>query len=139
MNTAEAGRDFIEHYGVKGMRWGVRKERSSPVTTESTINRGLGRKTKVKAKGGKGQSATPDAVKAAQTKQILKKSGPAALSNQQLRELNTRLQLEQQAQQLAGSPAKKFISKQLKTQGEQTVQREASRAVGEARKRRRGD
>lgn len=29
MNEVERGRHFLEHYGVKGMKWGVRRKRSA--------------------------------------------------------------------------------------------------------------
>ena len=123
-----AGREFIAHFGVKGMKWGVRKDRGpTQVTTESVVNAGLRSKTKVKVKGGQSHPATDDAIKAATQKQKFKKSGPAALSNKELSELRDRLQLEQQVKQLAAPTGQKFVTGQLKTQGQQTIQREASR------------
>lgn len=130
--TTERGRDFLEHYGVKGMRWGQRSSSPTAVTTQSVVNRGLRSKTKVKAKGGQAHPATNDAIKAAEQKQKLKKSGTAALSNQELRELTTRLQLEEQAKALAAPKGKKFVTGQLKTQGQQTIQRETTRQVDKA-------
>jgi hypothetical protein len=127
-DVINVGREFIAHFGVKGMKWGVRKS-SSPteVTTQSVVNAGLRSKTKVSAKGGQAHPATDDAIKAAVQKQKLKKSGTAALSNKELSELRDRLQLEQQVKQLAAPAGKKFVTGQLKTQGQQTIQREASR------------
>lgn len=29
MNQVESGRQFLEHFGVKGMRWGVRRKRAA--------------------------------------------------------------------------------------------------------------
>lgn len=130
--VSDAGREFIAHYGVKGMRWGVRNSSPSAVTTKSVVNAGLKSKTKVKAKGGQAHPAHEDAVKAAMQKQVLKKSGTAALSNQELRELGTRLELEQRVKTLAAPAGKKFVTGQLKTQGQQTIQRETSRAVDKA-------
>lgn len=133
---ADHGRAFLEHYGIKGMKWGVRKSRSATdVTTTSVVNAGLRSKTKVKAKGGHAQEATPDAVKAAVQKQKLRKSGAAALSNNELRELATRLQLEEQVKTLAAPKGKKFVTKQLSTAGTQQVQRGLSEAAGEATRR----
>ena len=131
--AVEQGREFLEHYGVKGMRWGQRKS-SSPreVTAESVVKSGLRSKTKVKAKGGQAHPATDDAIKAAVQKQKLKKSGAAALSNKELSELRDRLQLEQQVTQLAAPKGKKFVTGQLKTQGQQTIQRESSRQIDKA-------
>jgi phage gp16-like protein len=136
--TADAGREFIAHYGVKGMRWGVRRSASpTEVTTQSVVNAGLSSKTKVKAKGGQAHPATDDAIKAAMQKQKLKKSGTAALSNKELSELRDRLQLEQQVKQLAAPTGKKFVTGQLKTQGQQTIQREVSRGVEKTLSKRR--
>jgi phage gp16-like protein len=135
--VADAGREFIAHYGVKGMRWGVRNSSPSAVTTKSVVNAGLRSKTKVKAKGGQAHPAHEDAVKAAMQKQVLRKSGTAALSNAELRELGTRLELEQRVKTLAAPTGKKFVTGQLKTQGQQTIQRETSRAVDKAIRSRR--
>jgi hypothetical protein len=128
--SAKRGMELV-HYGVKGMRWGQRKT-ATEVTTRSVVNAGLRSKTKVKVKGGQAHPATQDAIKAAVQKQKLKKSGAAALSNQELRELATRLQLEQQVKSLAAPKGQKFVTGQLKTQGQQTIQREASRQVDKA-------
>ena len=130
MTATEAGREFIAHYGVKGMRWGVRKQ--TAVSAQSVVDAGLRRKTKVKTKGGQAHPATDDAIKAAVQKQKLKKSGAAALSNKELSELRDRLQLEQQVKSLAAPTGQKFVTGQLKTQGQQTIQREASRGVEKA-------
>jgi 2'-5' RNA ligase len=121
----EAGANFLEHYGVKGMRWGVRKS-TSEVTTESVINKGLRSKTKVKAKGGQGQEAHEDAVKVAAQKQKLKKSGTAALSNKELQDIIQRAQLEQQAKAATATGGKKFVSKLIKDEGQRQIQREVN-------------
>lgn len=124
---------FLEHFGVKGMRWGVRKDRvASEATAESVINKGLSGKTKVKAKGGELQPASADAVKAATHKQKLRKSGAAALSNQELRDLATRLQLEAQVQALAAPKGKQFVTRQLQTTGQQQVSRGINTGIDKA-------
>lgn len=80
----------ISHYGVKGMQWGVRKDNSGPT--------GVALKTKpgkrVKATGGKFEAPSEDAKDAATKKQIARKSTPDALSNQDLKKLVERMQLE---------------------------------------------
>jgi hypothetical protein len=86
-------------------------------------------KTKIKGTGGKGSPAADDAVKAAMTKQKLKKSGPAALSNTELRDLATRLQLEQQVSTLAAPKGKKFVQKLVKDEGSNQIRREVSEAA----------
>lgn len=35
-STAIAGKDFLEHYGVKGMKWGVRRARRSSSSSGKT-------------------------------------------------------------------------------------------------------
>lgn len=118
--TADAGRNFLEHYGVLGMRWGVRK--APGVSTQVRTDQGLvKRQTKVVTKGGFGETATQDAVKAAVSKQKLKKSGAAALTNQELRDLAQRLQLEQQVTMLTTSKGKKFVQ----TEFEEEAKRKA--------------
>jgi 2'-5' RNA ligase len=142
-DTAAAGRQFLAHYGVKGMKWGVRRNRAATsVTTETIVNAGLRGKTKVKAKGGVAQDASPDAVKAAAQKQKLKKSGAAALSNQELAELGTRLQLEVNVKRLSeetSSSGRKFVKKRLGSEaqrvGSQEVTSFVDKAVRAAKKR----
>lgn len=71
---------FLAHYGVKGMKWGVRKDRRGGVTT-------TGRRRK-------GSSDTPQSNDSKQA-QKLKSKGARALSNKELKALNERLNLEQ--------------------------------------------
>lgn len=107
--------DSVEHYGVKGMRWGVRREAPSAVAAVGTskVRRGARRKTKIKTEGGENHPASADAIKVAEHKAKLRKSGTSALSNKELQELQTRLNLERNVAQLApvGTAAKgrKFV------------------------------
>jgi 2'-5' RNA ligase len=129
--TIDLGAAWLAHYGVKGMRWGVR--RPGAVTTQTHIDAGVfRRRTKVQAKGGVSQDAHPDAVKAAVQKQVLKKSGTAALSNQDLRELNTRLQLEAQVHQLTTKKGQRAVQKQLEEEGKQQLSRGVRTGVKKA-------
>lgn len=102
--SVQAGEEFIRHYGVKGMKWGVRNKRPAPAaratTATSVVSRNRLAKTRVKAGGGQNHPATDDAIKAALAKQKLKKSGHAALSNTELQELALRLDLETRVEQL---------------------------------------
>ena len=95
-DRVEAGRtltDSLIHYGVKGMKWGVRRDRSSRVTL-APKRKGL------KTSGGAGRRASEDAKRAAVVGQIGKKSGLAALSNKQLQDYQTRLNLEASVRRL---------------------------------------
>jgi hypothetical protein len=92
--------DFLEHYGTKGMKWGVRKSRSvstgpSPVQLDARPGQ------RVTAKGGGGHSAHPDAIAAVTAGQKAKRSSTDTLSTQELQQLVTRMNLEQQYSKLA--------------------------------------
>jgi 2'-5' RNA ligase len=105
-SIADVGAAFVlEHYGVKGMRWGHRKAPPQAVSPSATsvVPRGTRRKTKIKVAGGENHPAHGDAVKVAQAKAKLQKSGTSALSNKELQELQNRLNLERNVKQLVGS------------------------------------
>jgi 2'-5' RNA ligase len=130
---ASAGEDFLSHYGVKGMRWGVRK---SEATRDVTIT--TGKKNKTKVKGGEGLPIHSDAVAKVTVGQIKKKSGVNAVSDDDLRKYANRLQLEQQVKQLEynqASPGKKFVKKLLGQQGTNAANQVASQATSKAVKK----
>ena len=132
MTIEEKGSEFISHYGVKGMRWGVRKERT--VVTTSRPDQGLlRRQTKIKVKGGEAHNATEDAVKAAVQQQKLKRSGAAALSNHELRELSTRLRLEEEVNALTSKKGKRFVRRQIaegaRSEAQQRIRKGTSEAI----------
>lgn len=112
----------LMHYGVKGMRWGVRKKRSSaPVSTDPvdvTIKSHPG--GKIQTSGGHNQPAHEDAKKAAAYRQQARASSPSTLSNAQLKALIERVRLENDYAKIraaeleaAKSPARKFLEKFL--------------------------
>ena len=84
--------DELEHFGVKGMKWGVRKKRVS---------------------GSSGAPAKPkppmsdDAKRAAKIKSKIKSKGRDSLSNDEMQDLVKRMNLEQQYSRLNPSTAKK--------------------------------
>lgn len=90
----------LAHYGVKGMKWGVRKNRPSaadgPVEVRTQTRPGR----RVTAKGGEYHSPSEDAVKRAKLGQRAKKSTVDSLSNKELKELVERMNLEQQYSRL---------------------------------------
>ena len=75
MNESE-----LYHYGVQGMKWGVRKARPSPKTNS----------TKARAK------PSEDGRRAAALRKKARSDGKQALSNAELKVLNERTQLEKQ-------------------------------------------
>jgi len=123
MNPAET---VLQHYGVKGMKWGKRKSVATSVTTTATPGK------RVKATGGTLQPASEDAIKTAATKQRAKKSTTDSLSTKELQELVTRMNLEQQYERLAGpsNPAKKFIVDTLTNVGKQQLTKIAQDQAG---------
>lgn len=70
--------DVLVHFGIKGMRWGVRTSTS----------------------GGSSRPVSADAARAHASASIIKRHGTSALSNQDLQHLVTRLNLEKQHGQL---------------------------------------
>lgn len=82
--------DPIIHYGVLGMRWGVRKSRGG--TPPGTRTKGSGKKTNA-------SKASEDSKK----KKSLSKKRASSLSNKQIREHNERARLEQEFKQLTST------------------------------------
>lgn len=80
MDTVE---DVIAHFGVRGMKWGIRRDRP------------------------KVDIRSQDAKNAALAKKIVRKHGTKALSNQELQALVTRMNLEKQyATLMAQNPSR---------------------------------
>lgn len=129
MGTEQKLDDILEHYGIKGMRWGVRR-------TDEQLARARGRRKK------EGKPVTPtkksaDAAAAEESRKKAKKGGVEALSNEELQQLNTRLNLEQQYTKLAGpsgtkSAGAKFAKDLVVNVGKQQVTRVANEQAAKA-------
>lgn len=108
---AENGKQFIAHYGVKGMHWGIRRGRS-----------GAGKP----AKPGSGHAPSEDAMTVKTLKDKGKNSGRDALTNRELQTLVTRWNLERQYEQTrprgAGEQATKFVADLLLSIGKEQAQ-----------------
>lgn len=86
--------DILAHHGIKGQRWGVRRRNpSGPESVSVKLNK---HGQIAKTSGGRNQPAHEDAIRAAIGKRVVKSSGTHALSNQQLQDLVTRMNLESQ-------------------------------------------
>ena len=104
--------DFLEHFGVKGMHWGVRRDSSGG--------------------GGSGGAShiSPDAARAHASATAARKHGTSALSNQDLQHLVARSQLERQYGQLnqrQASQGEKIAKEILIGAGKQTAQSYATK------------
>lgn len=94
--------DVLSHYGVKGMKWGVRNSEGAPSKP----------------------APSEDAVLAKQYKTTAKKGGSQALSNKELQDLVTRMNLEKQYATLnptKSKVAKKFVADTLLQVGKQQL------------------
>ena len=100
----------LMHYGVKGMRWGVRKRRSesssTPVDPQPVTIRQNHKTKGLQAAGGAGHKPSDDALTAVAIRQKAKASGSASLSNKELEALVKRMNLEANyAKAMAANPA----------------------------------
>lgn len=124
---AEAAEDILQHYGILGMKWGVRRSDAElaraagrrvsdgkPVTKTQRVKDVIKKKKTPKA------PPSEDAKRASEAAKKAKKSGPQALTNKELKQLNERLNLEQNYTRLTTpqnkkqkSDGAKFVEQQL--------------------------
>lgn len=107
--------EYLEHFGVKGMRWGVRRNDDGTVSGKP-----------------RAKSYSEDAQTAKDVAKKVKTSGLSSLSNKELQELNTRLNLEQQYTQLnqkTKNEGQKFAESILKDIGKDIVKSTAKDAA----------
>lgn len=82
------------------MRWGVRKAEGSGGGPQAVQVKSHFGNRLVRTSGGKGHALSEDATKAATARQKAKKSNVRSLSNKELQDLVTRMNLEAQYSQL---------------------------------------
>lgn len=111
----ETGDDILEHYGVKGMKWGIRKDRSS-------------RSSGTKKKSSRSSARAKKKRAAAATKAA---SNPKNMSNDELRRQNERMRLEQEYKRLKkqGRPSSGPVVDYLSEMGERQLKRVANNAI----------
>jgi hypothetical protein len=125
----------LEHHGIKGMRWGVRRSeaqlaaRSPQVSVTSAPGKGIKRTV-----GGAGHSPSEDAINAAAIRQKAKASTVSSLTNKDLETVIRRMNLEQQFSQLKAksgtkSKGKKFVDDVLEKQTKNATDRFLSQLV----------
>jgi hypothetical protein len=131
MDTPEVVEEILEHHGVKGMRWGVR--RKATVGPQEIIV--SDRRKNVKTSGGAGHPATESAVRARVIGQKAKKSGLKSLSDQELRDYASRIQMEQNVSRLMftqKSRGAQFADKLLGRKGSQLAEKAAQEGATRA-------
>lgn len=132
MEAAEAVTDILEHYGTKGMKWGVRRKRPSAVTVTQ-------KGKKLRTKGGFRRPASPDAIRTAKIGQVGRASGLKALSNDELNAYSKRLNLEANVNRLEygqKNAAQKFVASVLGQAGKSAIQDAANQEASNQVKKR---
>lgn len=88
MAHTDSPNDALAHFGVKGMRWGVHRSRDISV----------GGQTRPRVSG--------DVQRVTDIQKVVKKGGTKAISNKELQDLVTRMNLEQQYSRLTQKPSR---------------------------------
>jgi hypothetical protein len=134
MSTSTVVAGILEHHGVRGMRWGVR--RKATVGPQEVIV--SDKRKKIKTSGGEGHPAHPDAIRARTVGQIGKKSGLKSLSDQELKDYSNRLSLEASVKRLnynEKSAPRRFVSRLLGQTGSNAASNAANDVAGAAVKK----
>ena len=98
--------DVLEHFGVKGMRWGVRRSDPSGSAGGEPITIKVQNGKRVVVKGGRGHTTSEDAIRTAKSRQIAKKSSTDSLSTKELQDMVNRMNLEKQYSMLTAKPSR---------------------------------
>lgn len=86
---SDAGEDILKHFGIKGMRWGIRRD--NPGATTSGGGSHVGNVTNL---------VSEDHARAAAVTSKIRTGGTKTVSNKELQDVITRMNLEQQYSRL---------------------------------------
>lgn len=129
-----AAEEFLEHFGVKGMKWGKHKSGSSSVPS-GKVTVDVNKKGRPVASGGHGFTLKEEAARKLATQQVARKSGLHTLSNKELQDAVTRMNLEQQFVRLSPQSkkqkVKKFVAETLLGVGKQQVSQAANNVASQ--------
>lgn len=119
--------DFLTHFGVKGMKWGVRKKSKTAKVKVTNSESGRSaeisynpRKTTVNAQTGEISTSSKKELKSIRGQ--VKKNQLKLMSDDELKGRINRLKMEQEFSKLSAnsdSPGKKLVKKVLKDSGDQ--------------------
>ena len=94
-HSEESVDDVLAHYGVKGMKWGVRKDRKSSSGSGAIARRRAKRAAnKAQKEADRSLPASEDATKAKVARRKARNASTDVLSNEELQHLVNRLNLE---------------------------------------------
>lgn len=106
LKQKEVGKNFIEHFGVKGMRWGVRRSKAA-IAKESGGEKG-GAKAETNKKKAPEKKSSSDGNSRSPTKSVQE------MSDKELQSYVNRLNMEQQYARMQPTPltrrAAKFVT-----------------------------
>lgn len=113
--STSVGQNFLEHHGILGMKWGVRKRRDGSVKTSRK------------------EALSEDFKKVAEVKAKQKTTGTGSLSNSELQTAITRMNLERQFSDLSkgqASPGQKFVTGLVANTTKQVVSKQLTKYAG---------
>ena len=122
------GADYLEHYGVKGMKWGVRKRSKTRVSSSGARSTSPNPSSKVSAPNPSSKVSAPTT----RDKRVKALKNRRELSDSDIKDFTSRLQSEKQLKALLDedvSPGRTFIKKVMSDAGKQAATKLATNAI----------
>ena len=118
----------LEHYGVKGMKWGVRKRSKNRVSSSGARSKSPNPSSKVSAPNPSSKVSAPTT----RDKRVKALKNRRELSDSDIKDFTSRLQSEKQLKALLDedvSPGRTFIKKVMSDAGKQAATKLATNAI----------